>query len=238
MKKKTKDFNKGVTTRMRQSKAAGEKIQELTTSDEILVFGDVALSEDEVNLLKLGPGFMVVKDLSEEDMRVECSVSLTKIRWGKMGSGREDLTGKQVEEEEKQETEDELTVARALDAEVRDVLSEDGKRLDMRKKRATDMRGNREVFMPAPGKPIVEAEYNLRSSMWQREFLRFRNENCDKSGRQKTTNLSRSQELGLRSLSRRIAKLELLVLEADKGKRFVVDDKPTYLDMANDHVAR
>ena len=60
-------------------------------------------------------------------------------------------------------------------------------------------------------------------------------DNCKDNGTQKKTNLSRSQTLGLRSLSRRVAKVEIVVLEADKGKKFVVVDKATYKAMALDH---
>ena len=50
-------------------------------------------------------------------------------------------------------------------------------------------------------------------------------------------NLSVAQQLGLKSLARKVSKMELIVLEADKGKSFVVTDEATYLDMARDHIA-
>ena len=42
----------------------------------------------------------------------------------------------------------------------------------------------------------------------------------------------------MKSLGRKIARLEVIILEADKGKRFVVVDQATYLAMASDHTSK
>ena len=236
VKKASMNYNRTVTKNMQRSRLEGITVEE-SGGGEILTYGDVNLTEDEINLLRLGPGFMVVKPLVDQDMRIESTVALTKIRWDKMKSGSEELTGKQLEEEENEKSEDEVRLQDAIQAEARDVLNDSGSKLDMRRRRATDMNGNRKVYMPGPSKPIVEAEYSMRSSVWQKEFLAYKSENCDPTGKQKTTNLNRSQEIGLKSLSRKIAKLELLVLEADKGKRFVIVDEATYIAMSEDHVS-
>ena len=60
--------------------------------NEVVVFGDVNLTPEERDLLKLGPGFMVVNVLSELDMRVESLATVTKMRWSRQGRGQEDLT--------------------------------------------------------------------------------------------------------------------------------------------------
>ena len=123
-----------------------------------------------------------------------------------------------------------------IELEARDVLNDSGTILDMRRKRATDMKSNRRVMMPAPGKPILEAEYNLRVSMWQREYEKYMTEECDDKGVQKQLNLTRSQAMVLKTLSRKVAKLEVIILEADKGKKFIAVDENTYLAMVNDHI--
>ena len=63
----------------------------------------------------------------------------------------------------------------------------------------------------------------------------LRKENCSKDGAQKKSNLSLGQQLAVKSLGKKIAKAEIMVLEADKCKRFVVVDEPTYIAMASDH---
>ena len=163
-------------------------------TDEVKIYGDVNLSEEELDLLGLGPGYMVVAKATEEDMRTEANVALTKMRWQKMKEGREDMTNRQAEEEDNLITEEDLEeenmLADELDKEVRDVLSENREYLDMRKRRATDMKINRKVMMPAPCKPLVEAEYNLRGDTWQRQLARFRQEECNEEGVQRKTNLT------------------------------------------------
>ena len=90
--------------------------------------------------------------------------------------------------------------------------------------------------MPGPETPQVEAELNTRMFVWEKEFARFAETNCKDDGSQKVTNLSRNQELGLRTLQRKISRLEVIVLEADKGKKFVCVDEKTYTAMAWDHI--
>ena len=46
--------------------------------DEVRIFGDVILSEDELNLLNLGPGFMVVSELDPMEMQI--ATICTQIR--------------------------------------------------------------------------------------------------------------------------------------------------------------
>ena len=51
-------------------------------------------------------------------------------------------------------------------------------------------------------------------------------------------NLSLPQQLGLKTLSRKVARLELVVLRANKGKSFVVVSEDVYRAMAHDHVMK
>ena len=44
------------------------------------------------------------------------------------------------------------------------------------------------------------------------------------------SNLSAGQQIGLKPLGIKVAKLEVIVLQANKGKTFVVGDKRKYLD--------
>ena len=206
---------------------------------EVVTHGNVTLTEPEIDLLRLGPGFMVVSDLDREEMEVEAGVTMTKIRWSKRSRGVEDLTGRQAEMEEKEYpvTEEEQSLTERLEAESRDVLNNEGDEIDMGRKRCTDMRNNRNVRMPAPGPPAVEAEMNTRVGTWRKSFMNFRENNCNKDGVQNQSNLSPNQLLGMKTLLKKVAKLEAIVLEADKGKRFVIVDEATYLEMANDHIS-
>ena len=69
--------------------------------------------------------------------------------------------------EEDPVTEEEESLAEALDAEARDVLNLEGTELDMGRRRPTDMHNNRHVKMPPPGPAAVEAERNTRVGVWR-----------------------------------------------------------------------
>ena len=45
-----------------------------------MTFGNVILSENEKELLKLGPDFMVVADIDKEEFEVEAGVTMTKSK--------------------------------------------------------------------------------------------------------------------------------------------------------------
>ena len=101
------------------------------------------------------------------------------------------------------------------------------------------MKNNRSVGMPAPASARLEAMYNTRAGLWQQEHSRFMKAQCkEETGAQKKSNLTTSQQLALARLKKKAAKLEIIVMEADRGKRFVVCDEETYLAMSHDHVGK
>ena len=59
---------------------------------EVVTYGSVELSENERDLLNLGPNFMVTLKLDDQEMCVESSVTMTKIRWARKKMGVGDLT--------------------------------------------------------------------------------------------------------------------------------------------------
>ena len=215
-----------------------EEEKEQHLDSEVMTYGDVSLSECELDLLRLGPGFMVVSRLEDQEMSVEASMTLTKIRWARKKMGVEGLTEEQASKEYEAPTTEEESLEDALENGMRDVVSTSGKEIDMGRRRPTDMKNNREVRMPGPAPPGVEAEYNTRIRTWQATFLDFRKKEYKDNGDQLKMNLSVSQQMGLKSLGKKVAKVEIVVLQADKGKQFVVVDKYTYLAMAMDHVSK
>ena len=61
---------------------------------------------------------------------------------------------------------------------------------------------------------------------------------CDDKGVQREMNLTPSQQLGLKSLTRKVSRLEIVLLESDNGKPFFIVDEGTYLNMAQDHTSK
>ena len=91
VKKRSTEFNKNLTTRISSNKLEGRTTPEMEKEDDVKIYGNVVLSEDEMELLRLGPGFMVTTTLIEEDMKTESNVTLIKMRWESMKSGKEDM---------------------------------------------------------------------------------------------------------------------------------------------------
>ena len=60
-----------------------------------------------------------------------------------------------------------------MDAKIRQVYNREENELDMRKKRSTDMRNNRRVFLPQARPPKEEAVLDARSEMWTKVMDEF-----------------------------------------------------------------
>ena len=197
-----------------------------------------------MDLLNLGPGFMVTKALSQEVMSVEANVTVTKMRWGRRMRGVEDMTEEEIVKQEKEamdqgeNVEEQERLAEALDLESRDIVDEDGKGFDMRRRRATCMKNNRRVFMPGPVPPKVESGLNTRMDIWRRVYGQHMKEECNAKGEQFKSNLTLSQQLALKSLGKKVSKVEIVILECDKGKRFVVMPEDMYIAMGRDHTSK
>ena len=225
----------------RINKSWGKSEEEPVPNNEVVIYGDVTLDEEEIELLNLGPGYMVVSDLTKEDMQVESTVTLTKMRWGRRSKNQDEMTDQEIAREELLKTDEDLANEeneRDLEQEARDVISTEGNELCMGRMRATDMRNNRDVKMPAPASARLEAMYNTRAGLWETEHAKFVRNECEKSGAQKESNLTKEQQLALERLKKKVSKVEIIVLEADKGKRFVVVDQATYVAMSKDHIEK
>ena len=108
----------------------------------------------------------------------------------------------------------------------------------MGRQRATNMKNNRKVFMPGPAPPRVEAGHCARMEVWQREFGKYMKNNCNNKGEQNESNLTITQQLALKRLSRRVSKNEIVILESDKGKRFVIVSEEVYKAMGRNHTRK
>ena len=196
--------------------------------NEVVLFGDINLSEDKIELINLGPNFMVTSNLSSQDMRIESNVTMTKIRLGRSSKGQEMMTDSEVLEVDAEEDEDIVEEMRMMEEEMRDVLLMCGTRLCMGCKWAMDMKNNRQVKMPGPAPAHLEATYTTCMGVWQSVHDGYMKDTCKESGEQMELNLSPNQMLAMKSLKRKIAKMEVLVMKADKEGKFVCMDQATY----------
>ena len=65
--------------------------QDPAEEGEVMVYGEVELYSNERDLLSLGPSFMVISQLDDQEMKVESAVTMTKIRWSRRKQGTDNM---------------------------------------------------------------------------------------------------------------------------------------------------
>ena len=79
----TLKHNKYITAKKTLDKTDQERLDPDVNDDDdtgVVVWDDIVLTEAKLDLLSLGPGFMVVEAMKKQDMRIESNATMTKIR--------------------------------------------------------------------------------------------------------------------------------------------------------------
>ena len=76
----------------------------------------------------------------------------------------------------------------------------DKKEIDLMRKRPTDCQNNRRMILPKSRTVVEEAEIAVRKEGWLKIVERYREEKCNKKGKQKVDNLTKEERLGMSSL--------------------------------------
>ena len=109
------------------------------------------------------------------------------------------------------------------------------KTINFARRRATDLKGNSRVYFPRKARSVeVESNFQTLRSILMTTFRTYTREYCDRKGKQKT-NLSGSQEAGLKSLRKRINEGELLVVPTDKSGTFAAMSRTAYWEAGMVH---
>ena len=184
---------------------------------------EVKMSSGEWQFLARGPKYCTVRSCKEEDMRVEVETSILKHKWDEMGregdEEEEDLTPEEVLENERV-----ALLAEEMGAQQRMVFNSKENTWDARGLRVTDYKHNSRVIFPKalPG----EKENNLE--VLRSELLHHHKEwvaqNCNCKGEQKA-NLSQVEEEGLKSIRKRVADGDIVILPTDKSDQLLEYDK-------------
>ena len=138
--------------------------EEITPEDmkpPVIIGEDVVLTEEEEEVLKLGPKFTLRRVLDRETFLVEVEKALAKERYGKINE--EDEVGEPLglkddkedndkirEEEEWQETKSSL------------IFDKEDNNVNFSRTRATNMKNNKRIHLPRPLPPSQEAMMELR----------------------------------------------------------------------------
>ena len=150
----------------------------------------------------------------------------TKVRWSIQNKGFEES---EIETEEQQLMDKKIHNEATL---LRNILDFESNTIDMGRKRCTNIKGNRSVYMPRGGNSRREAIYATREQIWHKVLSDYLTQHCNAEGEQTQFNLTPEQEIGLSTLHKRISRGEILVLQADKGKKFIIVTPLQYQHMA------
>ena len=191
----------------------------------VKVIGDIRLSPEEEKVLKLHPKFCVLDRLQEVEFEHEQEASLAKMRMEIV-----------KEQENKELTEQEVQENEEFEAITRQVYNNTDKKYDARRRRVTDLPECSRITLPKPLNSEQEAAIELRKKTQMQIFKEYASKNTNKNGEQ-ATNLTQEESIGLKSLQKRIASEELIVIKTDKSSKLAVTNQEEYKKMGLDHTA-
>ena len=210
------------------------------------------LNEDELSVLRLGPKFCEFTNLDEVEFEVEVEQMILKYKWETMGDEKDEKKGEMMRDdsilarrilfeelytrEELEDLEaDEEDESNMRDAEMRMTFDLRNGVLDMRKRRATDVKNNSRVILPRKMRGFEEeARLEMLRQKLRGTFSQYMREKCGPGGLQKS-NLTRGEIKGLKSLKKRVKNGEIAILPTDKTGLFAVMSRDTYLECGLSH---
>ena len=192
------------------------------------MYESVVLSEDEQALLDLPPNFAIYEAMTTHAYEVDIEECMAKLRYSRITDpiGTED------------DSEFELTAAESdlfadIGVEARNVYDEGVLIYDVRKKNISDIKNNPRLTLPKPLSGHEEAIISCLKSDFMEIFKSYLADNCDEKGKIKAANLTKSQLRGLRSLLRRIANRDIMVVPTDKSGKLAAINWSVYCASMN-----
>ena len=179
-------------------------LQDIVISDQDLpdtftsdprMYGNVELTEQEMELLSLPPKFAVFDKIDTINCEAEVEKGLGKLRWAI------------AEEEQRQQ---------GIVRQERTVLDTVTSTFDFRQMRGTDLPFNKRITLPKPLGVDTEARLHTLKAKLKEETNVYI---CDNKN-VPTSNLTRRQKEGLNSISEKVKAKEIVIFETDKSGRF------------------
>ena len=185
------------------------------------------ISNDEKQVLALGPKFCVRKDLDEENFEIELEECIAKIKWDIRSE--EEKKGEKIDladvaimsilsDDEREEVEEHEEYE---EAKRKIVYHPEERNWNFGRRRTTDLKGNTMVILPGKLKFQQEANLEMLRAELKSCFKNYMRKHCDEKGRQES-NLSKEERTGLNNLKKKFSDGGIIVMETDKSGRFAV----------------
>ena len=192
------------------------------------------LDNKEWRLLARGPKYCTVRSCREEDMRVEVETSILKHKWDEMGREGDEEEG-ELTPEEVLENERVALLAEEMGAQQRMVYNSKENTWDARGLRVTDYKHNSRVIFPKALPGDKESNLEVLRSELLHHHKEWVTQNCNCKGEQQA-NLSQDEQEGLKSIRKRVADGDIVILPTDKSGRFAVMSMDTYVEAGRVHI--
>ena len=199
---------------------------------------DIILSEAEMAFLRKGPRFMLRPETNEDDFKLEIEKMTVKEKMSARNETECDTVSDSV-------SSGSLTEAAEIEAaKAAMVYIKSEKALDLGKMKVTDYKFNRHVFLPRNETVERESLHELRRVTMVDAFREFTKENKkEDEGNNETkikieSNLSKLEQMGLKSLKKRVQNEEIVITETDKSKRFCILKKSQYVQSGSKHTQK
>ena len=195
----------------------------------------VTLSLEERSALCLPQKTSLNPILSQVEFETNVEIGFAKARY----SLRDELDEEGEVEDEPEGKDKELQKkVKEVEARSRMIYDDESNVLDLAKRRVTDIPQNSKVYLPPPLPPGTEAGLAVKKQQLMSTFNTFTASHCDAKGKQISSSLSRTQQVGLASLKARSKAGDLFILEMDKTNKFAAVDRESYLLMGQKHTTK
>ena len=205
---------------------------------DVSVYGQVTLDDDERSLLQKRPEFATFDKVQKTRLEEEFNTTMTKIRWDRRTrdwTAEDQDNDKNTTPEELEQLQEQEEMNRLHEAEDRLVYDKDKNTVDLGARRATDMGHNQRLFLPNPRPPQEEAILSARMGVWREVSSEYIAKECGKDGQQNVNNLTPQEQIGMNKLCKRAKAGEIIILQADKGNKFVVSSQESYERQGDTH---
>ena len=187
------------------------------------VYGKASITKEQNEVLKLPPGFTTYERILEKDIEAEIEIMATKARWERRSRREREGEGWS---EEWQDTE----------MEQQEVYDSENKKLDLSKKRVTELPTCRRINLPKYEDENLEINLRIMKDRMMSAVKQYKEKHCDGKGNIRNGNLTAIQRKGLLECRKQAKRNKQVFYVTDKSRMMSVDTPENYIEAMDRHM--
>ena len=245
---KNKYYKKAEVPQMYEGVVVGEQELDEKFKTEPECYGKVEISHDEREILRVHPKYTIYKEIDEIECEAEVEKALTKVRWERMKRNNQETNETETSTDTSRSTtntnanrnttqheaENEQGAGTTTNGTRRDTYDIEKKSFDFTVMRGTELPFNAYSHPPAP----LENEDEIELQCMKRDLMKVMKEYKANNGEIEMSNLTDSQQKGLKSLRSKQKKNEIVIFQTDKSGKMAVDTPTNYAKAAEPHIEK